>query len=138
MKARINWIKDNELRGETASGNTVIMDSTPEGMPSKGASPKELILQGLAGCTMLDVVLMLKKGKKNLENFRIDIDSEIAEGYPKVFTNINLKYIFTGSRLDEESVVRAIELSREKYCAVYGMLRHSVNITYTFEINNKV
>jgi putative redox protein len=85
---------------------------------------------------MLDVVLMLKKGRKNLEKFWIDVDAEVAEQHPKVFTKVNLKYNFTGSGLDEESVVRAIELSREKYCAVYGMLKHSVDITYTYEINN--
>ena len=136
MKACINWIKDNELQGETGSGHIVKMDSKPAGSASTGSFPKELILQGLAGCTMLDVVLMLKKGRKNLEKFWIDVDAEVAEQHPKVFTKVNLKYNFTGSGLDEESVVRAIELSREKYCAVYGMLKHSVDITYTYEINN--
>jgi putative redox protein len=61
MKTKVNWIEKFHLEGETETGHKVMMDSTPGRETSLGPSPKELVLQGLAGCTMMDVALILQK-----------------------------------------------------------------------------
>jgi putative redox protein len=134
VKAKVHWKEKLHLEGETETGHKVIMDSVPGGGNSLGPSPKELVLQGLAGCTMMDVAVILQKQRKELKKFRIDLEAELANQHPKIFTNINLKYNFVSSNLDEETARKAIELSRDKYCAVYNMLNKAANITYTLEI----
>ena len=84
----------------------------------------------------MDVASILQKQRKNLKKFWIDVEAELSAQHPKVFTNINVKYNFLSSDLDEDSARRAIELSRDKYCAVYNMLSKAANITYTLEIKN--
>jgi len=138
MKASVKWIEKLHLDGETETGHRIIMDSKPVDEKSEGPTPKELLLQALAGCTMMDVVSILQKQKKELKKFRVDIDGELAKEHPKVFTKINLKYIFSGDGLDEFSVRRAIDLSRDKYCGVSNMLDKTAEITYSIEINNNI
>jgi putative redox protein len=62
------------------------------------------------------------------------VDAELAPNHPKVFTRINVGYNFISDNLDEETAKKAIDLSREKYCAVYNMLKKASDITYTLEI----
>ncbi|MFI5144533.1 MAG: OsmC family protein [Ignavibacteria bacterium] len=133
MKTSVNWIENLHLEGETDTGHTVPMDSSPLDM-TYGPTPKELVLQGLAGCTMMDVISILKKQRKDIEKFFIDVDAELATEHPKVFTKVNIGYNFTSSNLDDETARKAIELSREKYCAVYNMLNKAAEITYTLHI----
>jgi putative redox protein len=138
MKTRVNWINKFHLDGETETGHRIQMDSVPAGNESKGPTPKELLLQALAGCTMMDVVSILEKSRKHVEKFWIDVDGELAKDHPKVFTRINLKYNLIGQDLDDKTVERAIELSREKYCPVFGMLKTACEITYSYAIYSAI
>ena len=135
MITKVNWISKFYLEGETSGGHIVKMDSAGAGIETKGPTPKELLLQALAGCTMMDVAGILEKSRKHLEKFWVDIEGEIAPVHPKCFTKIHLIYNFVGADLDEESVVRAIELSKEKYCAISNMLKKAADLTYSYEIN---
>ncbi len=138
MKAKVNWIEKMRLEGETGSGHKIILDSAPSGNITFGPTPKVLILQALAGCTMMDVVSILQKQRKDIIKFWVDLDSELSNEHPKVFTKINVQYNFICSDLDEQTARRAIELSREKYCAVSNMLNKAAEITYTLTINKNL
>lgn len=137
MKARIDWIKKFQIKGQTETGFTLMMDSKAATEPMIGPLPKELILQSLAGCTMMDVALILEKSRKHVDKFWIDVEGDICQQHPKVFTKIHLKYNFEGEDLDDNTVNRAIELSNKNYCAVSEMLKNSVEITHSYEIINK-
>ncbi len=136
MKTKVNWISKFYLEGETGAGHLVKMDSSAGGNAAKGATPKELLLQALAGCTMMDVAVILEKSRKQIDKFWVDVDAELANEHPKVFTKIHLKYNFAGKDLDDNSVKRAIELSQEKYCAISNVLKKAVELTYSYEIIN--
>jgi putative redox protein len=110
------------------------MDSVPKGEKSAGASPSELILQALAGCTMIDIVIMVTKAKKKIGKFWIDVDADIADDYPKIFTKIHLTYNLISPDLDDTTLERAIKLSEDKYCRVHAMLAKTVNITSSYKI----
>jgi putative redox protein len=120
--------------GTTDNGKTVFMDS---GENASAASPAQLILHALAGCTMMDCVSIITKSRKTLEKFWVDIEAEEAETHPKVFKSINLIYNFVSEDLDEKTAERAIQLSEEKYCRVYSMLKSSVKLSCSFNINKK-
>lgn len=118
------------------SGHWLVMDSAKQLQGNDGASrPMELILQGLAGCTGMDVLSILHKKRIVLTNLEIEIEAERAIEHPKVFTKIDILYKFWGNNLTESAVQRAIELSETKYCSVSAMLRSTAIITSSFLIN---
>ena len=109
MKAKVNWIKDYHLEGETDTGQKVIMDLGPNAI---AAHPAQLVLHALAGCTMMDIVLILTKSRKKLEKFWVDVEAEEAKEHPKVFTKIHLVYNIKGNFSSKE-IERAIEFQKK-------------------------
>ena len=100
-----------------------------------GASPMELLLQSLAGCTAMDVVSILQKKRQALTSFQVRVEGERADEHPKVYTKIHLKYNVNGREISEKAVTDAIELSRTKYCSVSAMLAETAEITYEVSIH---
>jgi putative redox protein len=130
-KATVNWIEGFKLEGKTHSGQVVFMDT---GENAASASPSELVLQALAGCTMMDCVSILTKARKQIMEFHVDVEAEEAETIPKVFINIHLTYNFVSPNLSSNDVERAIKLSEEKYCRVHAMLAGNVKMTSSYQI----
>jgi putative redox protein len=133
-KATINWIKGYKLEGLTDNDKIVMMDA---GEGSVAASPAQLLLQSLAGCTMMDCVLVISKSRRKLEKFWVELEAEEAETHPKVFTKIHLRYHFTGKDLDAETVERAIKLSEDKYCRIHAMLKGTTKLSSSYTINGQ-
>ena len=96
-------------------------------------SPMESVLMAVAGCSSIDVEMILKKMRQDLQKMEVEVNAERATEAPKVFTSIHIHYILHGD-LKEEKVKQAIDLSMEKYCSVSIMLKKSVEITHSFEI----
>jgi len=103
-----------------------------------GARPMELVAAGLAGCAVIDFILILKKQRQALEDIRISIQAERHENRtPSPFERINMKFILAG-KLDAAKVEKALTLAVEKYCSVAEMLKSTVKIDYSFEIRENV
>jgi putative redox protein len=130
--AHVKWVEEMTLVGVDSNGKSVVM-STPNG---PGVSPMQMLLLGLGGCTMLDVVDILHKQKQPLTGFEVVVVGERGEEYPKPWITMHMKYILTGTGLDAHKVERAISLSVEKYCGVHATLAGVTNITYEFEVHN--
>jgi len=137
MKARVKWIEDLLFVGESGTGHTIVMDG-PEELGGHGTAmrPMELLLLGMGGCTSFDMIQMLKKGRQDIRDCVVEIDSERSDEIPKVFTKINVHYVVTGKNLKEAQVKRAVELSTQKYCSASIMLGQSAEITHDYEIIN--
>lgn len=120
---------------EAGSGRaSVVMDASPKfGGQNQGMTPKELVLAGLCGCTGMDVVTILNKMKVSFSSFIIEAEADIGTEEPAVFTEIRLKYLFTGNP-DRQKVQKAINLSQEKYCGVSAMLKKNCPVNYSIYI----
>lgn len=135
MKARIKWVENACLIGESESGHSVVLDGSPEiGGRNIGTRPMELILIGLGGCTAMDVLSILKKQRQQVTDCVIEIEGQRSDEIPKVFNKIHLHFVVSGNQLKEQQVKRAIDLSAEKYCSVSAMLEKTATITYDYEI----
>lgn len=134
-KAIVENIKGVTFVGKADSNHWVVMDGPEEvGGSNAGTRPKELILLALGGCTGSDVASILRKKKVNFTRFYINIEAEVANEHPQVYTKINLEYVVEGKSINPSDVERAIELSQTKYCSVSHMLKKSVDITHTYKI----
>ena len=121
--------------GKSHSGHSITMDGPPEiGGNNLGVRPMEMLLLGVAGCTMIDVVTTLKKMRQDLTNCETKLSAERADEHPKVFTDIHIEFIVKGHDLDPKKVEKAITLSAEKYCSASIMLGKTASITHDFEI----
>mgnify|MGYP002632051177 FL=1 len=135
MKARIKWVDGLMFVGEAPSGHAVVMDgSVAVGGRDMGIRPMEMLLLGMGGCSSIDVIGILKKGRAELVDCCVEIEAKRADEIPKVFTGIHAHYIVSGRNLKAAAVQRAIELSVEKYCSASVMLGKTADITHDFEI----
>jgi len=134
-KAYLKQIKGITFAGKTNSNHWITMDGPEDfGGSNAGISPKELLLLSLAGCTASDVVSIMQKKRVKLDDFEINISAEMTEGHPRVFTKIDLEYVFYGENIAQKDVERSIELSQTKYCGVTAMLEKAMEINYTYKI----
>jgi putative redox protein len=112
-----------------------MMDGAPRfGGSRAAAGPKELVLMGLGGCTISDVISILRKMRAPVVNVEVRLTAKVREEHPQVFTDIHVEYLVFGDGVKKEDVGKAIELSNTKYCSVSAMLRASVNITHSYTI----
>ena len=125
------WQGEMTFIGKNQTGGSVQMGML-DGEP--GVSPMELLLVGVAGCTAIDVVHILKKMRQPIEDLKVKVRGKRAEDHPKVYTRIELKYLVKGQGLKEKDVRRAIELSNTKFCSAAIMLGKTAEIVTSYEI----
>ena len=135
MKASVTWKENMVFAGETNSGSPVLLDADAAvGGANNGPRPMEMIALGLAGCTAMDVISILKKKRQEVTHFDVRLDAPRSHDHPKVFTSAVITYVFSGKDIDESAVLRAIELSTTKYCPAIAMLEQSFPIDHQYEI----
>lgn len=94
----------------------------------------QLVAAAIGGCSAIDIVDILTKGRQKIDALEIDVQGERAESAPRVFTSLHVHFDLNGD-LDETRVQRAIDLSLGKYCSVAKMLEGSVRVTGSFALN---
>jgi len=135
MDVRIKWVEGMMFLGESESGHAVVLDGPPEiGGKNMGVRPMEMLLLGMGGCTSVDVMQILQKGRQNITDCVAEISAERVDTIPKVFSKIHVHFVITGKNLKEAVVARAVKLSAEKYCSASIMLEKAVTISHDFEI----
>ena len=134
--AKVVHIKGVTFNGLANSKHWVPMDG-PEQFGGSDAAirPKELLLLSLAGCTGSDVASIMNKMREPFTRFEIAVDAEMTEEHPKVYSSIHLTYKVWGEGIKEANLQKAIKLSSETYCGVTAMLKDSIKITDSYEIN---
>jgi len=123
MDVKLDWKGRMAFEGLPESGHVVRMDAEEAvGGDNSAARPMEFIALGLAGCTAMDVISILRKKQQDVTDFQVAVHAERAGDHPKVFTQAVIEYLITGRNVDEAAVLRAIALSAEKYCPAQAML----------------
>lgn len=131
--ARVMWKGENlDFAGTFGSGFDFDMGGGPN---KKAGSPMEFLLAGVAGCTAVDVVLILQKQRQNVTGVEVEATGARAPKPPQVYTEIDLVYVVRGEDIDPAAVERAIALSEEKYCSASAtFIRAGVVIRSTYRI----
>ncbi len=125
------WLGELAFMGTNHEGATVQMGSL-EGEPA--LRPMQLLLTGLAGCTAMDIVSILKKKRQNLDQFKVSVRGKRPDQHPRIFTEIEVEYLLWGDHLDSKAVEQAIQLSEEKYCSARAMLAAVAQISSSYQI----
>ena len=135
MKANVTWQNNMVFIGKSASGFPVQMDADSNfGGTESGVRPMEMIALGLAGCIAMDVISILRKKRQDVTHFEVNIDAPRSTDHPKVFTKAVITYTVTGRSVDENAVLRSIELAATKYCPAQIMLELAFPMDQHYEI----
>ena len=137
MKIKLTHKSEYHSKIENQNGNSIEIDNKSDLNP-KGVSPMELLLMGVAGCSSIDIISILKKQKQEFSNLYIEVEGK-REGkeLPSLFKKIHAK-VFIEGKVDSKKVYRASELSFTKYCSVSKTLESSADITFSVYVNNKI
>jgi len=136
MKMTATWTGGMRFVYKSATGHGLLTDA-PEAAGGGGtaATPIELLILGLIGCTGVDVSSILTKMKEPLEGLKVTAETERAEEHPKVYTKIHLTYHVKGA-VNVKKLERAINLSENRYCSASAMLSKTAEITHEYVFEN--
>src|ERR1041385_8303824 len=113
------------------NGHTIIMDA-PErvGGEDNGPIPKPFVLTALSGCTGMDIIAILRKAQKEVQDLSIKVTGELSKQPPIMYVAMHVHYDFKGDISCREAALDAVTLSQEKYCGVSQMLKKALPVTW--------
>ncbi len=117
------------------SGNSIMLDNIGTQTPNFGVSPMQTLLMSLAGCSSIDVLLILEKQKQTVNNYQVKVSgTKVKVNDFSLWDDIKLEFIIEGN-VDEDKAKRAVQLSINKYCSVAETLRRAgATLNYTVSI----
>ena len=137
MKIKLIHKSGYHSKIENQNGNFIEIDNKSDLIP-KGVSPMELLLMGVAGCSSIDIISILKKQKQDFKNLHIEVEGK-REGkeLPSLFKKIHADVYIEGN-VELKKAYKASELSFTKYCSVSKTLEATADITFSVYVNNKI
>lgn len=128
LTATLTWQGDLRFHAATPR-SSIILDSDS----TAGPSPPEALAMALAGCMVIDVADIVRKGRYTLSSLEARIAGRRRDDPPRHFVSFTLHLALTGD-VPAHAVERAIQLSRDKYCSVWHSLRQDIAFETSFEI----
>ncbi len=123
----LHWTHDLVFETQVAAGRGPVID----GDGVTGASPVQAVALALGGCMGVDIVMILQKGRHDLQGLRVKVVGERADGPPAYFTSYRLEFEIKGP-VSDAAIQRAIDLSRDTYCSVWHSLRRDTPLDVRF------
>jgi putative redox protein len=124
----MSWTDKVAFEGEI-NGHKIVVDTNEEsGGSDLGAPPKRLMLAALAGCTGMDVIMILKKMKVEPEAFNVIVEADVTDEHPKHYTKMKVVFQFKGKDLPMDKLEKAVHLSESKYCGVTAVYRKAMDM----------
>ena len=116
-------------------GHKITVDATEQsGGSDLGPRPKKLMLTALAGCTGIDVIMILKKMKVEPESFNVIVEGDVTEEHPMHYTKMHVIYQFKGKDLPMDKLEKAVKLSESTYCGVTAAYRKAMEMTWEIRV----
>ena len=131
MKVTATWSEELNFTGAGTYGDTL---SLRPAATQQGFAPMELLAMGLAGCTAMDVISLLRKKRQDVRKFEVMVTGEQIEEHPRVYQELTVEYVVTGKDIDQKAVDRSIELSATKYCPAAAMLGKTASIKHVSKL----
>jgi len=128
-KIEVSWEGEMLFESVAPEGNVFIEAGEDAGGQGKGLRPKALMLTSLAGCTAMDIASLLKKMRAEVEDFKIEVEANLTDEHPKYYDKVHVIYKFYGSDFKKGKIVKAVNLSVDRYCGVMEMFRQFSKVT---------
>jgi putative redox protein len=81
-----------------------------------------------------DMVMILRRMRKEVTGYQINLTGQRAEDPPSVYTEVVLEHVITGRGLSEAAVERALDLAENKYCSASAMFSKTATLIHKYRI----
>jgi len=133
LTAEVVWKGKLKFEGRSSFDQAVSLDVSPPLGQNEGIKPMELLLVALAGCAGQTIVSLLQKMRQDVRAFSIRARGTKSPDHPRVFTSIRLELEAAG--LDRAAVEKAVQMTEDKYCPIFAMLKKSVDIRTSISVS---
>ncbi len=134
MKVTTRYIDTEVYESVNENGNKVGIDMRASEI-KENQSPTELLLSALAACVAVDVVIILEKKRRTVNDLVIETNGQRRDEHPRGFINIDMHFILYSPDTPEEEMLKVTTMALEKYCSVGSTLKPPINITV--EVKNE-
>jgi putative redox protein len=136
MKVELSLESGMRLIGKDDKGLETFFDAgESDGGKGSASSPMAVFLEAAGACSAMDVLIIIRKKRRTINDLKIFIEGERAADYPKVYTKVHVKYILYSPDAKIEELQHAVELSHEKYCSASAMFEKSgCEVTWSVEV----
>lgn len=125
-QVELTWVERQRYLAVDSGGHSAVFSSKDD----VGVKPSEALLLALAGCSAHDVVEIIGKRRLELTALKVHVTGEQAARAPWAYKHIHLRYSARAEGLDQEQLIRAIDLSLNKYCSVRASLSPDIEVTF--------
>ncbi len=137
LSVSFEYTKDVGLTSTDQDRNKIVIREPISG-DQKKYSPTELLLMAMGGCSTSDIILIITKMHKKIESLNVTMKGERLEEEPKLLKKALFHYNID-TDASEDNVVKAINLSLEKYCSVTLLaIKGGTEVTYSLTLNGKL
>ncbi|MBA4738152.1 MAG: OsmC family protein [Cryomorphaceae bacterium] len=128
MKVSLERIDDGFGMLAKAGNHELRLDTAEEfGGKDGGFRPMQLMLISLAGCSAIDIIHILKKGRHEIRSYSSEVVASRREEMPRIFDSVEL-VITVDTDASDAVLERAVELTKTKYCSAFAVLEASVKV----------
>ncbi|MCO5249828.1 MAG: OsmC family protein [Candidatus Kapabacteria bacterium] len=126
MNVHLKLDHNMRLIATNALGQETPFDANPEiGGENSSPTPMQVLLQSMVACTTMDILSILRKRRKQIDELQVDVSSTRAESHPKVFTHVTMNFRLISPDAELADLNRALELSHKNYCSASAMFQRS-------------
>ena len=93
-----------------------------------------MLLASLAACSVNSMIAVLKKMRQPVTGLSVEARATKSTDHPTVLKDISLDFTIEGDDVDPTAVRQALQLSEERLCPVWNMLKASTRINAEFHV----
>jgi putative redox protein len=135
-EVKLEWLRSRMFVGTDHLGSSIAIGYQQEEEPrAQGINPSDMLLLSAASCSAYDVVQILEKGKQPLEDLKVDVSAEQSQDPPYPYVSLHFNYRIRGD-IPPDKILRAMQLSEDKYCSVLATLKPGLTFTSEFTLEN--
>ena len=135
MEIQLTKTKETfEFTATNTQATIPICASPVLGAAQNGFRPMELLLVGLASCLSIDVLTILYKQKQDITKYQVKVKATRKDAEPPIFEDITVN-LYVWGKVSALKLGKALELTKEKYCSVYHILKPTAKIKTQYFIN---
>jgi putative redox protein len=123
-----------QFTGISRSNSPITFDYGPPLGDGQGYTGLEMLLMSFAACSGTSIVALLRNMKKNISGFKVNGKGIRRTEHPTSFQKIFLEYTLNSKDAEDKDIEKAIQLSEEKYCPVWAMVKNNVEVVTEYKI----
>lgn len=136
LQVSTRLIEDEVYLCEASGGQMMTIDMRDQEKKAN-QSPMEALLSAVSACSAVDIMLMLRKKRKTINDLKITATGKRQDDPPRFFNNIHLEFHLWSPDTKQTELEKVVNLTIDKYCSVASTVDGKANITRTCIIHNE-